>query len=338
MTQTAQSRKIAIETDTALAALHEELTKLQQRQRTQYNRLHVLSGDKRDRQGRWGTDDETAYRTVERTVEQGEDEPWSGHADALDKLVEIERDIDLANERITELDRIWAEHGWNRYFLVTNSNGHVHRGMSCSTCFATTEYAWLVELADCDEAEMIEEFGEKACTVCFPDAPANPHFNGPGRRDREAQAARQAEKDARNEAKAAKRLAEDEMFKTIYNRDRVETVAACKELIRKAVDTTEELRVIRTPAYAARWTGDSDQLVRLIINVTDYLAQQERDAGAAHRAASVWASYFRTGTSWRTTELGTSPTRSTPRSFTARGSIVYRQHPSESISHHFVAR
>ena len=69
--------------------------------------------------------------------------------------------------------------------------------MGCSTCFPTTEYAWLVELADCDEDAMIVDYGEKACTVCFPGAPANPHFNGPGRRDREALAARQAEKDAR---------------------------------------------------------------------------------------------------------------------------------------------
>lgn len=96
--------------------------------------------------------------------------------------------------------------GWLRYFLVTNSNGHVHRGMECSTCFASTSYAWLVELADCDEGEMIVEFGEKACTVCFPDAPSNPAFHAPGRRDAEAIAARAAEKESKRAAKAAKLL------------------------------------------------------------------------------------------------------------------------------------
>lgn len=99
-----------------------------------------------------------------------------------------------------------ARGGWLRYFLVTNSNGHVHRGMNCSTCFASTAYAWIVELADCDEAEMIVEFGEKACTVCFPDAPANPSFHAPGRRDAEAIAARAAEKEAKRTVKAAKLL------------------------------------------------------------------------------------------------------------------------------------
>ena len=60
---------------------------------------------------------------------------------------------------------------WRRYFLVTNSNGHVHRGMDCSTCYPTTTYGWLVHLADCDESAMVEEHGTQACTVCFPDAP-----------------------------------------------------------------------------------------------------------------------------------------------------------------------
>lgn len=96
--------------------------------------------------------------------------------------------------------------GWLRYFLVTNANGHVHRGMNCSTCFASTQYAWLIDLADCDERKMVEEYGEKACTVCFPDAPANPHFHGPGRRDRAEIAAREAVIAARQAAKNAKAI------------------------------------------------------------------------------------------------------------------------------------
>jgi hypothetical protein len=94
--------------------------------------------------------------------------------------------------------------GWLRYFLVKNSNGHVHRGTNCTTCFRDTQYGWLVNLADCDEDAMIEEWGELACTVCFPSAPTNPLYNRPSRRDREAQEARAAEKAAREAAKAAK--------------------------------------------------------------------------------------------------------------------------------------
>ena len=95
---------------------------------------------------------------------------------------------------------------WNRYFLVDNANGHVHRNMNCHTCFQTTVYTWLVDLADCDEDAMIEEWGERACTVCFPTAPANPNFNRPARRDREAQEARDAEKAEKAAAKAEKAI------------------------------------------------------------------------------------------------------------------------------------
>lgn len=98
----------------------------------------------------------------------------------------------------------YASRPWNRYFLVANDNGHVHRGMNCSTCFVTTEYRWLIDLADCDEDAMIEEWGERACTVCFPSAPVNPFYSRPARIDREAQAARQAEAAKRNADKAAK--------------------------------------------------------------------------------------------------------------------------------------
>jgi len=95
---------------------------------------------------------------------------------------------------------------WNRYYLVDNTNGHVHRGMNCVTCFSTTVYNWLVDLADCDEDAMIEEWGERACTVCFPEAPVNPNYHRPARRDREAQEARAAEAAARNAAKAEKAI------------------------------------------------------------------------------------------------------------------------------------
>ena len=96
--------------------------------------------------------------------------------------------------------------GWLRYFLVKNANGHVHREMHCSTCFPTTQYAWLPSLSDCDEDAMIEEWGELACTVCFPSAPANPNYNRPSRRDREAREAAAAEKAARQAAKDAKAI------------------------------------------------------------------------------------------------------------------------------------
>jgi hypothetical protein len=61
--------------------------------------------------------------------------------------------------------------GWSRFYLVTNAGGHVHWTTGCTTCFPTTEFAWLTAYSGMDHAEFVEEAGAKACTVCFPDAP-----------------------------------------------------------------------------------------------------------------------------------------------------------------------
>jgi len=90
--------------------------------------------------------------------------------------------------------------GWHRYFLVLNSNGHIHRERNCLTCFPTTLYAWLVELADRDEAELVLKYGETACTVCFPNAPA---LKGWGEYKPREKAARAAERDKKAAAKRA---------------------------------------------------------------------------------------------------------------------------------------
>lgn len=84
-----------------------------------------------------------------------------------------------AHELQEQIDVYQAEFerrgGWHRYYLVVGEGsgiGHVHRSMYCTTCYPTTQYSWLIDLADCDEKAMVEEFGEKACSVCFPDAPS----------------------------------------------------------------------------------------------------------------------------------------------------------------------
>jgi hypothetical protein len=97
--------------------------------------------------------------------------------------------------------------GWSRYYLVIGSgNGHLHTSMNCSTTYDTTQYAWNPDLSGHSQDEAIEEFGEKCCTVCMPDAPANPKFNGPGRRDRAAQEEKAREKAERAAAKAVKAI------------------------------------------------------------------------------------------------------------------------------------
>ena len=86
--------------------------------------------------------------------------------------------------------------GWSRFYLVLNSNGHIHRDTHCTTCFSTTRYAWLTELSGQTEAEVVAEYGAQLCTVCYPSAPVE--WTDGSTRGRLAQAA----KDARAAAKA----------------------------------------------------------------------------------------------------------------------------------------
>jgi hypothetical protein len=169
--------------------------------------------------------------------------PMYDQADLAERLAKAEALIEEFEAEAAPFEAEYSLRPWKRYFLVTNANGHVHRGMNCSTCFPTTEYAWLIDLADCDEAAMVNDYGEKACTVCFPDAPTFPAFAGPGRLDREAQAAKDAEKAAKAAAKNAKLLVEP--VRIHHTSWKITTIASAKQEIRDAI------------RYTA-WYGDAD--------------------------------------------------------------------------------
>lgn len=91
---------------------------------------------------------------------------------------------------------------WTRYWLVTNSNGHVHDTTHCTTTYASTSFAWLTHLSGTDREDLVELAGEKACTVCFPDAPVETR-NRPSRVKTPEQEAKAAEKAQKAAAKAA---------------------------------------------------------------------------------------------------------------------------------------
>lgn len=76
---------------------------------------------------------------------------------------------------VEPLDAEWERRGrWTRaYLVVTKGTGHVHRSMNCTTCYPTTQYHWMVDWADKDEAQIVADAGERACTVCYPSAPVD---------------------------------------------------------------------------------------------------------------------------------------------------------------------
>jgi hypothetical protein len=128
-------------------------------------------------------------------------------------IAELEAKLRELREAAADYEARYATDQWERYFLVTNVGGHVHRGMDCTTCYPDTQYAWLIELADCDEDAMVAEIGEKACTVCFPDAPSKYQalkaaglLTATERRTQAEQEALAAEKAAKAAAKDAKAI------------------------------------------------------------------------------------------------------------------------------------
>jgi hypothetical protein len=100
--------------------------------------------------------------------------------------------------------------GWPRYYLVTNSNGHIHSTTWCHTCNARTQFAWLTELSGSSAAACVADYGSQLCTVCFPGAPVE-YTDGSnlGRLAIEAKALRDLEKAQRNAEKFAKSLTGD---------------------------------------------------------------------------------------------------------------------------------
>lgn len=61
--------------------------------------------------------------------------------------------------------------GWTRAFIVTG--GHVHTSRSCSSCRPTTRFTWLTAYSGRTEGHIVQDSGERACTICFPSAPVD---------------------------------------------------------------------------------------------------------------------------------------------------------------------
>jgi len=86
---------------------------------------------------------------------------------------EIRELVEKLGEVIKEVRRLEAFYtGWSRAYLVSNTNGHIHSSTDCSTCFIDTRFVWLTDLSGQDRLEIAGLAGERACSVCFPDAPS----------------------------------------------------------------------------------------------------------------------------------------------------------------------
>jgi hypothetical protein len=172
--------------------------------------------------------------------------------------------------------------GWPRFFPTeTSGGGHIHSSTSCRTLYVSTDIRWRPDLSGKTVDEAVAELGPLLCQVCFPEARAE-YKRDPREYARERNAEHKAaEKAARAAKDAPKKLTGDEQFTTSYGGDRVTTVAACKQLIRAAIEQRAELEWHRTPEAVTSWAGTGEQLASVTRNVAGHLAQKEDDAARA---------------------------------------------------------
>jgi hypothetical protein len=73
-----------------------------------------------------------------------------------------------------EVEDEYRRRPWSRYWLVTSSDGHVHRSTCCSTCNkgrSATGFALVPYLSGSTSADAVADLGPALCSVCFPEAP-----------------------------------------------------------------------------------------------------------------------------------------------------------------------
>lgn len=132
---------------------------------------------------------------------------------ALARIRELEDQLSAA---LVELGPLRAEYshrgGWTRYYMVDNSNGHLHTNTSCRNTYASTQWHQMVAMSGLTRAEAVELGGKISCLTCFPgfreeiEKGRLPKIESPRqqatREEREAREAKAAELKARDAAKA----------------------------------------------------------------------------------------------------------------------------------------
>jgi hypothetical protein len=256
-----------VEIDTVLAKLSYDLFKLTSRQ-AQYLKA--------------AADYQAGHRNFNRRPDIEMAEKMEAAAEKLTPQ------IHELNKEIRPLNAEFARRGgWTRAFLVNNSNGHVHNTQRCSSCFASTEFAWLTEYSDHNEDEIVADAGERACTICYPSAPAEV-LNRPTKiftKDEKAAQERKVELAAKRAAKEAKKVIDPETGEMVRDQHNweIKTEVAARNAI---LSVLEDKRHYGRPAGQPNaWGQDLDVvLARLIRSLAAKQGRDEAELLAEYKA------------------------------------------------------
>lgn len=89
-------------------------------------------------------------------------------------LESAEESLSVAIAACREIEDEYDRRPWARYWLVTTSDGHIHRSTHCSTCNkgrSATGFALAAYLSGKSDVDAVADLGPALCSVCFPDAP-----------------------------------------------------------------------------------------------------------------------------------------------------------------------
>ena len=278
--------------DTELARLHDALAQAQDMWSKAVARIHRMAGDRQRYQDRakvWGKSLAECIEIL-KSLPVGMDDLDVAEGTTINRALAdrtgLLRTIASLSGQINEMDEVYDAHRWTRFYpSVTKSQPHIHRSLSCHTLHATTVMSWAPELSGKTDEEAVSELDEALCSVCFPSAPVALHeyVSRKSQAEREQREMAKAERDAK---KAAKMLdPQTEAFKTTGRfPERITTVAACKELIRKAVELAVELDWYTSPQADKQLTDWSpDQRAQRERNGRVSLDEARKDAAEALR-------------------------------------------------------
>lgn len=151
----------AYETDTALAALSNDLQKADRRA---YRAVDDLG-----RRVRIKLTTPSDVPKIFAAAEEQKDR--YGMEGAISSARDYMREAKRLKTEVDEMNKKYE--GWNRYFIVPG--GHIHSSMNCHTCNKNwnnpTQFGWLPELSGKSDETAVKEQGALLCTACFPEAP-----------------------------------------------------------------------------------------------------------------------------------------------------------------------
>lgn len=153
------------EVDELFAAVWDRRYELLEDVYAAWNEVHYAVGDRRVSAQTWRLDHQEVQDKAAGT-ERGRK--------ALDRVNRAKGAVaELDGTVLAKLENEFGRRGgWSRAYLVTD--GHVHSSMHCSSCNRgefPTRFSWMIDYSGKSMAEIVEAAGERACTICYPDAP-----------------------------------------------------------------------------------------------------------------------------------------------------------------------